>query len=104
MGKKGYYRLLNIASNASINEIKLAYRTKVKELHPDKNRNFDTTKEFQQLNEAYEILSDEIKRKDYDSSFLNELDYMFFHKEEKSETDFIKYHTNQKRVQKRFFT
>lgn len=71
MGKKGYYKLLNISDKATANEIKLAYRKKAKEIHPDKNKDNDTTKEFQQLNEAYEILSDEVKRKEYDYDFIN---------------------------------
>ncbi len=53
---QSYYKLLNITMNATLEEIKIAYRKKAHELHPDKNKNFDTTEQFQQLNEAYNAL------------------------------------------------
>jgi len=52
-----YYLLLEITTNATQEEIKKAYRKKAHELHPDKNKNFDTTEQFQKLNKAYETLS-----------------------------------------------
>lgn len=63
MGKKGYYKLLNLTKEATASEVKIAYRIKAKELHPDVNRDFDTTTQFQQLNEAYEVLSDVVQKK-----------------------------------------
>jgi hypothetical protein len=97
MGKKSYYQLLNIKPDASIDEIKRAYREKAREIHPDKNLNIDTTQEFQKLNEAYQVLSDEIKRKDYDNGFVCELNFNIFneHENEKElESDFIYYETD----------
>lgn len=47
-----HYEILGVDSNAQINEIKKAYRKKAHKLHPDKNR-YDTTSEFQKLNDAY---------------------------------------------------
>ncbi len=40
-------------------QVKLAYRKKAKEYHPDINKSFDATSKFQQINDAYEFLSDE---------------------------------------------
>ena len=53
-----YYKLLNITKNTTQEEIKIAYRKRAHELHPDKNKNTDTTEQFQKLNKAYETLSD----------------------------------------------
>lgn len=50
--------LLGIGYDADKYEVKLAYRKKAKENHPDLNRSQDATKKFQQINEAYEFLSD----------------------------------------------
>ena len=41
MDKKGYYKLLNTTKDATTDEIKIAFRIKAKELHPDKNKNFE---------------------------------------------------------------
>lgn len=64
---RGYYSVLGLTSSASINEIKKAYKNKAHELHPDKNHGQDTTRQFQFLNDAYEVLSDPEKRTKYDS-------------------------------------
>ena len=93
MDKKGYYNLLNITNEATADEIKIAYRIKAKELHPDKNRDFNTTKQFQQLNEAYIVLSDEKKRQEYDS-YISILFDINFPREEISESEFKQYDIN----------
>ncbi len=49
-----YHRILGIASNASIEEIKRAYRQKAKELHPDRNKSLNAHEQFILLSEAYE--------------------------------------------------
>ena len=51
--------LLGVPYNADKYQIKLAYRKKAKEYHPDLNKSPDATSIFQQINEAYEFLSDE---------------------------------------------
>ncbi len=62
-----YYKTLGIAKTASADEIKKAYRTLARKLHPDVNPNDkETHKKFQQINEANEVLSDTEKRKKYD--------------------------------------
>jgi len=56
-----------VSKNANTNQIKKAYRQLAKELHPDKNKNDpDASSKFQDLSAAYEVLSDESKRKKYD--------------------------------------
>lgn len=50
--------LLGIDYNADKYQVKLAYRKKAKENHPDLNKSPDATKKFQEINEAYEFLSD----------------------------------------------
>lgn len=65
---RGYYRILGVSARATGEQIKLAYRTKAKALHPDLNRGMDTTAAFQQVNEAYSVLSDPEQRSGYDAS------------------------------------
>jgi hypothetical protein len=62
-----YYEVLGITKDASQIEIKKAYRSKAMELHPDRNQGKDTTEEFQNLKEAYDVLSDERLRQQYDA-------------------------------------
>lgn len=61
------YATLEIDRSAKQYEIKKAYRKLAAKLHPDKNKDdVDATKKFQNINQAYEVLSDEEKRKLYD--------------------------------------
>lgn len=60
---KDYYKLLGVARNANKEEIKKAYRTLAHKFHPDKGG--DEAK-FKEINEAYQILSDDQKRAQYD--------------------------------------
>ncbi len=64
---KNYYYILGLEKNASINEIKSAYRKLSVKFHPDKN-NGDAFFEsrFKDINEAYEVLFDSEKRRTYD--------------------------------------
>lgn len=64
---RDFYKILGVSKNAKLNQIKKAYRTLAKELHPDKNPgDEDANKRFQDLGAAYEVLSDAEKRKIYD--------------------------------------
>ena len=67
MNKRDYYDILGCSNGASESEIKKAYRSKAKELHPDRNPNKKTSEEdFKQLNEAYDVLKDPNKKAAYD--------------------------------------
>jgi len=63
-----YYAVLNIDRSASQDEIKKAYRHLAKQYHPDVNPgNKEAEEKFKQISEAYEVLSDEQKRTNYDN-------------------------------------
>jgi curved DNA-binding protein len=62
-----YYKILGVDKNATQKDIKSAYRKLARKFHPDLNpNNKDAKKNFQQINEANEVLSDPEKRKKYD--------------------------------------
>jgi DnaJ-class molecular chaperone len=62
-----YYKMLGIAPNASMNEIKNAYRRLAFQYHPDRNQSDPTaTRKMEDINEAYSTLSDATKRRKYD--------------------------------------
>jgi len=64
---ENYYKILGIDENASETEIKKAYRSLSLKYHPDRNKNDpEKVKIYQKMNEAYEVLSDETRRKEYD--------------------------------------
>ena len=65
---RGYYRILKVATSASPEQVKQAYRAMAKALHPDLNRGQDTTQAFQAVNEAYSVLSDPQQRAAYDQT------------------------------------
>ncbi len=64
---KGYYNKLGVSPDATLSEIKKAYRRLALKLHPDHNTSEEATRLFQELNEAYDVLKDYSKRAEYDS-------------------------------------
>lgn len=67
MQQKNYYKLLGVKTNASSDEIRLAYRSLAKKYHPDKNPDNKAAEEFfKEIQQAYDTLSDSEKRRVYD--------------------------------------
>lgn len=65
---KDYYEILGVSRTATEQEIKSAYRKLARKFHPDVNKNDPkATEKFKDINEAYEVLSDPVKRNRYDS-------------------------------------
>ena len=64
--KKDYYKVLEVEKTASQKDIKKAFRTLALKYHPDKNPDEDTSKKFREIAEAYEVLRDEDRRRQYD--------------------------------------
>ena len=67
MEYKDYYKTLGVSKDASQSEIKKAYRKLARQYHPDVNPDDPNAEEkFKEINEAYQVLSDDDKRKKYD--------------------------------------
>lgn len=66
--KRNYYEILGVSKNASAKDIKKSYYQLAKKYHPDTNKGDpDANRKFQEVSEAYEVLSDDTKRKEYDT-------------------------------------
>ncbi len=68
---KNYYHTLEVSHSASAADIKRAYRRLALLYHPDKNPHPSAEHVFKEINEAYDVLGDEEKRRNYDYSLLN---------------------------------
>ena len=80
-GFKDYFKILGVSRNATDKEIKSAFRKLARKFHPDLHPHDERAEsEFKEINEAYEILSDEDKKKSYEQ-FLN---YWFKNRDGKS--------------------
>ena len=67
MAKRDYYDVLGVSKSATADEIRRAHRKLVRQHHPDVNKDNKAAEEkFKEVQEAYDVLSDEQKRKDYD--------------------------------------
>jgi len=63
---RDFYKILGITRSADTKEIKSAYRKLAKQYHPDANPGEDTTEKFQEINRAYEVLTDPQLKQKYD--------------------------------------
>ena len=66
MNKRDYYEVLGVSKDADEKEIKSAFRKLAKKYHPDVSKEPDAAEKFKEAQEAYAVLSDEQKRKQYD--------------------------------------
>jgi len=62
---KDFYRILQVGPYDGQDAIKAAYRRLLKQHHPDRSSSFDATRRMQEINEAYEVLSDPERRRAY---------------------------------------
>lgn len=65
---KDHYAVLGIEADASIAEIKVAYRKKASQFHPDKNTSPDAPARFREVKDAYDLLADPLRRQAYDEN------------------------------------
>ena len=67
MSKRDYYEILGVSKDADEKQLKSAYRKLAMKYHPDQNAgNPEAEEKFKEVGEAYEVLSDESKRRIYD--------------------------------------
>src|ERR1700751_3517415 len=67
--EKDYYKVLGVPKDAAAADIKKAYRKLARQYHPDANKGDSAAEEkFKEISEAYDVLSDEKRRKEYDEA------------------------------------
>ena len=65
---QNHYAILGVSPGATPEVVKTSYRRKANQYHPDKNPSLDAASRFREIQEAYEVLSDETRRKAYDDN------------------------------------
>ena len=79
---KNHYTTLEVSQDATFLDIRKAYLTLSKKVHPDKNDDSGATEKFKELNEAYEVLSDPEKRKTFQNQFLEMQRQQYFQRKQ----------------------
>lgn len=74
MAKRDYYQILGLSKEASPQSIKRAYRQLAKKYHPDVNKEVGAEQEFKEIQEAYDVLSDQEKKAAYDRFGHHDMD------------------------------
>lgn len=82
---KDYYKILGISQYATMQEIMFAYRTMSIKWHPDRNPDVDVISIMQDLNEAYYMLKDDIKRNRYDQEYNRFIEQRYRKREKEQE-------------------
>jgi hypothetical protein len=86
--KKDYYQILGVSINASKEEIRASYRRLAKTFHPDRNPNdADAEEKFKTINEANEVLSNDILRHEYDEYKKGEEEWTAKQKSQEKQSD-----------------
>ena len=75
--KRDYYEVLGLERTASDDDIKRAFKRLAIKYHPDRNKDPDAGEKFQEINEAYQVLSDPAKRQAYDAGGFEAVDGSF---------------------------
>ncbi len=70
-GIKDYYSILGVSREATKEEIKRAFRKLARKYHPDINKSPEAQEKFKEINEAYQVLSDDERRREYDRILRN---------------------------------
>jgi curved DNA-binding protein CbpA len=65
---KDYYAQLGVAPDATVDSIKSAYRKKASQFHPDRNPDPSAAQKFREAQEAYEVLANAERRRNYDDT------------------------------------
>ncbi|MCL5272776.1 MAG: DnaJ domain-containing protein, partial [Gammaproteobacteria bacterium] len=68
---KNYYKIMGVSPDASDKDIKTAYRKLARKYHPDISKEPNAEEQFKEMGEAYEVLRDPVKRKEYDQYLKN---------------------------------
>jgi DnaJ-class molecular chaperone len=71
LNKKDYYDVLGVGRSTTPSDIKKAYFQKAKEFHPDVNKSEGAKEKFEAINEAYETLGDDSKKRVYDTTGMS---------------------------------
>jgi ferredoxin len=94
---KGYYTVLGVSEKASYKQIKYAYRRLARKYHPDRNNSVYAEEMIKKINTAFEVLSDETKRAQYDKMEIDGLGKME-PKQEPAHTNFKRRKMEDERV------
>ncbi len=68
MSQQDHYSALGLAANATLADIKKAFRQKASHFHPDRNSAPDAAAQFRAVQQAYDVLADPVRRQQYDDN------------------------------------